>query len=207
MKFPASFLNIFFYVAHILHIACEEIERRKGRKISKLISKIKIQILQFFVDWCWEFQALDYAGPLIQEKYVGMLYDMDESVLDPNAAEHTVAVYTDPGAFGWKNFKAAKVNILVNPNSFDQPGGKDDHVYGHIFATALTTAMSSNVTCPGDKQDRDPHSDHKYSRKDNQMSRSNKRIHGRKYNLNYIYNHIEDGTYNLHLTKCYPYCC
>lgn len=157
----------------------------------EMIQCLKLFFFTFWITFFMSEIGLDNAGPWIQNNDLKKFYDTGEFDLDPNVAEHTVAVYTDPHYFGWKDFNAAKVNILVNPHSFRQPGGGNDHVYNHIFATALTTAMASNVTCPGYKQER--------------SSRSNNRR--LTYDLNYIYEDREDGTYNLHLTQCYPYCC
>ena len=135
------------------------------------------------------------AGPHFDTKNFGV---------KPDVAEKTVAIYTNPGFYGTDDRNRAQVNILVNPDQFQQPGyhrglsdkliglmpALDDainlvdlpaNMYNHIFALPLVGAMCAKTPCY-----------------------ANGKSH---IDLNVIYNDdIPAGTYHLTLTKCYPFC-
>lgn len=142
--------------------------------------------------------ALDMAGPGFSDKKFGVGKEF---------ASKTVAVYTNPGFYGSADRKRAHVNILVNPNRFNQPGydhllsdkmfkqlsfffniGRavdfvqiPAHMYNHVFALSLVGAWCAKTVCFDDEN---------------------------KHNVNVLYNHdIPAGTYNLTITQCYPFCC
>lgn len=149
--------------------------------------------------------ALDPAGPLIRKNKCWYLPGFFNGGINPNIATKTFAVHTNPCFFGTKNFNSAKVNILVNPNKFCQPG-TNGQLYNHMFAVAITASMSDNTFCAGDK-----HSNGKIGALMNHASVSSVKnlvtTGTTQISLNFFYANIDDGTYQLVTQRCYPFCC
>lgn len=143
--------------------------------------------------------ALDAAGPAIdQENECRHVPRVFEGGVQPDVANKTIAVYTNPCYFGTNNFNSAQVNILVNPYNFIQPGTKGhvyDHVYNHVFAVGLTASMCAKTQCFGERK------------LEGKMTNKKKKSIKKPVNLNFFYNDIEPGNYNLFVKKCYPFCC
>lgn len=103
-----------------------------------------------------------------------------DCAMHPDIAQQTISIHTNPGQLGTRQKNKAKVIMKINKKlKYKQPGS-NGRVYNHAFSVMLTGSFCAKTVCLDGNGTVD---------------------------LNFIYNQIPPGVYELNAPKCYPFCC